>query len=61
MLIASKYEEIYPPSVKDFAYITDHAYTHTQILCFERLILSKLDYNVTVVSSYELYKHFSRL
>ena len=27
MLIASKYEEIYPPFVKDFIYITDRAYT----------------------------------
>jgi len=27
MLIASKYEEIYPPIVKDFVYITDNAYT----------------------------------
>jgi hypothetical protein len=26
MLIASKYEEIYPPTVKDFVYITDNAY-----------------------------------
>ena len=27
MLIASKYEEIYPPFLKDFIYITDQAYT----------------------------------
>ena len=27
MLIASKYEEIYPPFIKDFIYITDKAYT----------------------------------
>lgn len=27
MLIASKYEEIYPPSVKDFVYMTKNAYT----------------------------------
>ena len=27
MLIASKYEEIYPPYMKDFVYITDQAYT----------------------------------
>jgi len=28
MLIASKYEEIYPPHIKDFIYITDSAYTN---------------------------------
>lgn len=27
MLLAAKYEEIYPPFVKDFVYITDNAYT----------------------------------
>lgn len=28
MLIASKYEEIYAPEVRDFEYITDKAYDH---------------------------------
>lgn len=32
MLIACKYEEIYPPIVKDFVYITDNAYTKEEIL-----------------------------
>lgn len=27
LLIASKYEEIYPPELNDFVYITDGAYT----------------------------------
>jgi cyclin B len=27
MFIASKYEEIYAPEVKDFVYITDYAYS----------------------------------
>lgn len=27
MLVASKYEEIYAPEVRDFEYITDKAYT----------------------------------
>ena len=36
MLIACKYEEIYPPIVKDFVYITDNAYTKEEILEQER-------------------------
>lgn len=36
MLIASKYEEIYAPEVKDFEYITDKAYTTNQILEMEK-------------------------
>jgi cyclin B len=27
LFIACKYEEIYPPDLKDFVYITDNAYT----------------------------------
>jgi cyclin B len=32
MLIASKYEEIYAPEVRDFVYITDNAYSRVEIL-----------------------------
>ena len=39
MLIACKYEEIYPPIVKDFVYITDNAYTKEEILEMERKML----------------------
>ena len=35
MLIASKYEEIYAPEVRDFVYITDNAYTRDQIFAME--------------------------
>jgi len=35
MFIASKYEEIYAPEVKDFAYVTDSAYTKQEILDME--------------------------
>ena len=36
LLIASKYEEIYPPIVNDFVYITDNAYKREEILAMER-------------------------
>jgi G2/mitotic-specific cyclin-B, other len=39
MLVACKYEEIYPPIVKDFVYITDNAYTKEEILEMERKML----------------------
>jgi cyclin B len=44
MLIACKYEEIYPPIVKDFVYITDNAYTKDDILKMERHMLQTLDF-----------------
>jgi hypothetical protein len=31
MMLASKYEEIYPPEVRDFVYICDNAYTRDQV------------------------------
>lgn len=32
MLIASKYEEIYPPEIKDFVFVTDQAYNREDLL-----------------------------
>jgi len=46
MLIASKYEEIYAPEVKDFVYITDSAYTERDILRMELKILDSLDFEL---------------
>lgn len=52
MFIASKYEEIYPPDLRDFVYVTDKAYTKRQILTMEGKILKVVNFNVTVSSSY---------
>ena len=48
MLIASKYEEIWAPEVRDFVYISDKAYTKEQILAMEKLILNTLKFDLTV-------------
>lgn len=48
MLIASKYEEIYPPEVKDFVYITDNTYSREELLHSESSMLAQLSFNVTV-------------
>jgi len=48
MLIASKYEEIWAPEVRDFVYISDRAYTKEQILAMEKLILNTLKFDLTV-------------
>ncbi|XP_072421130.1 G2/mitotic-specific cyclin-B2 [Chiloscyllium punctatum] len=46
MLLASKYEEMYPPAIGDFVYITDNAYTKSQIRQMEILILKELDFKL---------------
>lgn len=45
MFTASKYEEMYSPDISDFVYITDKAYSKTDILNMEMLIVRTLDYS----------------
>ncbi|KAL8203784.1 UNVERIFIED_CONTAM: G2/mitotic-specific cyclin-B1 [Gekko kuhli] len=46
MFIASKYEEMFPPEIGDFAFVTDHTYTNHQIRQMEMKILRSLDFNL---------------
>ncbi|XP_068954270.1 G2/mitotic-specific cyclin-B2 isoform X3 [Petaurus breviceps papuanus] len=46
LLLASKYEEIFSPNVEDFVYITDNAYTSSQIREMEILILKELKFEL---------------
>jgi cyclin B len=48
LLIAAKYEEIYPPELRDLVYITDRAYTKQEIVETESDIVNTLQYNLTV-------------
>ncbi|XP_066999769.1 G2/mitotic-specific cyclin-A [Anabrus simplex] len=47
MFIAAKYEEIYPPDVGEFVYITDDTYTKKQVLRMEHLILQVLGFDLS--------------
>lgn len=42
-----KYEEIYPPGVGEFVYITDDTYTKRQLLKMEHLLLKVLAFDLT--------------
>ncbi|XP_037657457.1 G2/mitotic-specific cyclin-B1 [Choloepus didactylus] len=46
MFIASKYEEMYPPEIGDFAFVTDHTYTKHQIRQMEMKILRALNFGL---------------
>lgn len=48
MLLASKFEEIYPPEVAEFVYITDDTYTKKQVLRMEQLVLKVLSFDLAV-------------
>lgn len=58
MLIASKYEEIWAPEVRDFVYISDKAYTREQILAMEKLMLNTLKFNLTLPTPYNFQARF---
>lgn len=45
MLIASKYEEMYAPEVRDFVFITDDTYSSEEIKAMECHMLLVLDYS----------------
>lgn len=46
MLIASKYEEITPPHVEDFCYITDNTYRRDEVVKMEADILKSLNFEM---------------
>lgn len=45
-LVASKYEEIYPPDVEDLIYLTQNVYSKEEIFRSEIEILQKLDFDL---------------
>jgi len=54
MSIAAKYEEINPPSIDDFAYITDNSYTLADIISMECQVLRVLDFQVASTTAAHL-------
>jgi hypothetical protein len=58
LLIACKYEEIYPPEVRDCVYITDRAYQSNEVLDMEQDIVHKLQFKITVPTAYPFLQRF---
>lgn len=52
LLLGSKYEEIYPPTLQELVSICDGACDDSQILKMEETILVALKYNVTIPSAH---------
>ncbi|CAI9571274.1 unnamed protein product [Staurois parvus] len=58
LFIAAKLEEIYPPKLHQFAYITDSACTEDEIICMELIIMKALKWclsPMTAVSWLNIY------
>ncbi|XP_060751995.1 cyclin-A1 [Tachysurus vachellii] len=53
ILLAAKYEEIYPPELNEFVYVTDDTYTKKQLLRMEHLMLKVLSFDMTAPTSHQ--------
>lgn len=60
MLIASKYEEINPPNVEDFCYITDNTYTKEEVVKMEADILKALKFELGSPTTKTFLRRFTR-
>lgn len=58
LLIACKFEEVYPPEVNDCLYITDNAYDKAEILKMEIAMLTALDFTVCIPTGYHFLNRF---
>jgi cyclin B len=45
LLIATKYEEIYPPELKDLLSVSENKFTKAEVLTMETKVLTTLDFN----------------
>ncbi|KAJ9674297.1 hypothetical protein PVL29_023695 [Vitis rotundifolia] len=61
MLIAAKYEEISPPHVEDFCYITDNTYTKEEVVKMEADILKSLNFEMGNPTIKTFLRRFTRI
>ncbi|XP_067630917.1 G2/mitotic-specific cyclin-B [Eurosta solidaginis] len=60
LFLAAKYEELVPPSIDDFVYITDNTYTAKQIIQMELKIFKTLDCNMSRPLPIHFLRRFSK-
>jgi len=59
MFIASKFEEITPPELNDWVYITDNAYTKDDVLMMECNMLATLNFKIVVPTAAHFFEHLA--
>ena len=50
MWMASKYHEIYAPEINDFVYISDNAFESQDLIDYEQIMLTKLNFGLTIAT-----------
>ncbi|KAK9164941.1 hypothetical protein Scep_000132 [Stephania cephalantha] len=58
MLLACKYEEVSVPVVEDLILISDKAYTRKEVLDMEKLMVNKLQFNLSLPTPYVFMRRF---
>ena len=61
LLISTKYEEIYPPELKDLLTVSENKFTKKEVLEMEKTILLTLQFDLTSPSAYRFLERFRRL
>lgn len=61
LLISTKYEEIYPPELKDLLSVSENKFTRTEVLQMERDMLITMQFDVTAPSAYRFLERYRRL
>lgn len=60
LFVACKFDERCPPSVRDFLYICDDAYSHVELIGMEVKLLKVLDYDLGMPLSYRFLRRYAR-
>lgn len=60
LFVAAKFDERCPPSVRDFLYICDDAYSHDELIAMEGHLLRVLDFQLGMPLSYRFLRRYAR-
>ena len=61
LLISTKYEEIYPPELKDLLTVSENKFTKAEVLKMEQNILLTLQFDLTSPSAYRFLERFRKI
>ncbi|XP_055064067.1 cyclin-A1 [Misgurnus anguillicaudatus] len=59
ILLAAKYEEVYPPELDEFVFITDDTYTKKQLLRMEQHLLRVLAFDMTAPTAFQFLMQYN--
>ncbi|CAF1971863.1 unnamed protein product [Rotaria magnacalcarata] len=58
MYVASKYEEMYPPALDEFSFITDNTYETKHILRMEQIVMKMLNFSLSGPTCYTFIQYY---